>query len=98
MELVLAHNRLAKMPRSGSTEGYVENPGWEALHKAFHHALIGACQSRWLIAFCEQVADQLARPAPGDCRRGAGGDAELAVQWLAKHYRNTADIVLAHYA
>jgi DNA-binding GntR family transcriptional regulator len=60
-ELVLAHHRLAKMPRSGSTEGYEENPSWEALHKAFHHALIGACQSRWLITFCEQLADQLYR-------------------------------------
>ncbi|HEY4373238.1 MAG TPA: GntR family transcriptional regulator [Burkholderiales bacterium] len=60
-ELVLAHHRLAKMPRSNSTAGYEENPGWEALHKAFHHALIGACQSRWLIAFCEQLADQLYR-------------------------------------
>lgn len=59
--LVLAHHRLAKMPRSNSNQGYEENPDWEALHKAFHHALIGACQSRWLIAFCEQLADQLYR-------------------------------------
>jgi len=60
-ELVLAHHRLAKMPRSSSSAGYEENPSWEALHKAFHHALIGACQSRWLITFCEQLADQLYR-------------------------------------
>ena len=59
--LVLAHHRLAKMPRSGSTEGYEENPGWEALHKTFRHALSGACQSRWLIIFCEQLAEQLYR-------------------------------------
>ena len=85
-ELVPARHRLAKMPRSGSTEGYVENPGWEALHKAFHHALIGACQSRWLIAFCEHLADQLYRYL------------QLAVQLLAKHYRDTAEIILAHYA
>ncbi|HEX4327594.1 MAG TPA: GntR family transcriptional regulator [Burkholderiales bacterium] len=59
--LVLAHHRLMKMPRSSSNAGYEENPAWEALHKAFHNALIGACQSRWLIAFCEQLADQLYR-------------------------------------
>ncbi|MDB5807293.1 MAG: transcriptional regulator, GntR family [Betaproteobacteria bacterium] len=59
--LVLAHHRLMKMPRSSSSAGYEENPAWEALHKAFHNALIGACQSRWLIAFCEQLADQLYR-------------------------------------
>ena len=60
-ELVLAHHRLGRMPRSSADDGYQENPAWEALHNAFHHALIGACQSRWLIAFCEQLADQLYR-------------------------------------
>jgi DNA-binding GntR family transcriptional regulator len=59
--LVLAHHRLGKTTRSTSTEGYEEDPQWASLHAAFHHALIGGCQSRWLIAFCEQLADQLYR-------------------------------------
>lgn len=56
--LVLAHHRLARTPRSLSNQRFEDNPDWEPLHRAFHRALIGGCGSRWLIAFCEQLADQ----------------------------------------
>lgn len=56
--LVLAHHRLAKTPRSLSTDRFEDNPDWEPLHRAFHHALIAGCGSRWLLGFCEQLADQ----------------------------------------
>jgi DNA-binding GntR family transcriptional regulator len=56
--LVLAHHRLAKTPRSRATDHFEDNPEWEPLHRAFHRALIGGCGSRWLLAFCEQLADQ----------------------------------------
>ena len=56
--LVLAHHRLARTPRSLSDRRFEDNPDWEPLHRAFHRALIGGCGSRWLIAFCEQLADQ----------------------------------------
>jgi DNA-binding GntR family transcriptional regulator len=59
--VVLACHRLAKVPRSLSDTEYQENPEWERLHRAFHRALIGGCRSRWLIGFCEQLADQLYR-------------------------------------
>ncbi len=59
--MVLAHHRLAKVPRSLSAERYEGNPEWERLHRAFHQALIGACGSRWLLGFCDQLADQLYR-------------------------------------
>jgi DNA-binding GntR family transcriptional regulator len=60
-ELVLAYHRLAKTPRSLSTERYESNPEWEERHRAFHRALISACGSRWLLSFCDQLADQLYR-------------------------------------
>jgi DNA-binding GntR family transcriptional regulator len=56
--LVLAHHRLARTPRSLSTERFEDNPDWEPLHRAFHRALIAGCGSRWLLMFCEQLADQ----------------------------------------
>lgn len=56
--LVLAHHRLAKTPRSLASERFEDNPEWEPLHRAFHRALIGGCGSRWLLSFCDQLADQ----------------------------------------
>jgi len=55
---VLAHHRLARTPRSLSDSRFEDNPEWEPLHRAFHRALIGSCGSRWLLSFCEQLADQ----------------------------------------
>jgi DNA-binding GntR family transcriptional regulator len=56
--LVLAHHRLARTPRSLSDERFEDNPDWEPLHRAFHRALIAGCGSRWLLNFCDQLADQ----------------------------------------
>lgn len=56
--LVLAHHRLSRTPRSLSPDRFEDNPDWEPLHRAFHRALIAGCGSRWLLGFCEQLADQ----------------------------------------
>ena len=56
--LVLAHHRLARTPRSLSERQFQDNPAWEPLHRAFHRALIAGCGSRWLLNFCDQLADQ----------------------------------------
>jgi DNA-binding GntR family transcriptional regulator len=56
--LVLAHHRLSRTPRSLSETSFEDNPDWEPHHRAFHRALISGCGSRWLLAFCEQLADQ----------------------------------------
>ncbi|MDX3906743.1 MAG: GntR family transcriptional regulator [Pigmentiphaga sp.] len=60
-ELVLAFHRLTKTQRSLHPDRFEANPEWEQRHRAFHRALIGGCGSRWLIGFCEQLADQLYR-------------------------------------
>jgi DNA-binding GntR family transcriptional regulator len=59
--LLLAYHRLSKTPRSLSNEHYEGNPEWEERHRAFHRALISGCGSRWLVSFCDQLADQLYR-------------------------------------
>lgn len=59
--LVLLVHRLARTPRSLSDEHYVPNPAWESLHRDFHRALLARCPSRWLRAFCDQLADEAYR-------------------------------------
>jgi DNA-binding GntR family transcriptional regulator len=59
--LVLAHHRLSRAPRSLKADTFQDNPEWERLHRAFHQALIAQCGSRPLIAFCSSLADQLYR-------------------------------------
>ena len=59
--LVLALHRLERVPRSISPDIYQANPEWERLHRAFHRSLIAGCESRWLLGFCDQLADQACR-------------------------------------
>jgi DNA-binding GntR family transcriptional regulator len=59
--LLLAHHRLSRTPRSMRAEQFEDNPEWEKLHRIFHRTLIGNCGSQSLVAFCEQLADQLYR-------------------------------------
>jgi GntR family carbon starvation induced transcriptional regulator len=56
-ELLLAFHRLSKAPRSADAASFAVNPHWETLHRAYHMALIGACGSRWLTAYCEHLND-----------------------------------------
>ncbi|MBR0720959.1 GntR family transcriptional regulator [Bradyrhizobium manausense] len=60
-QLVLAHHRLSRVPRSLSATEFEDNPEWEKLHRIYHRTLIGQCGSQSLIAFCGQLADQLYR-------------------------------------
>jgi DNA-binding GntR family transcriptional regulator len=56
--VALAYHRLSRTPRSLSKTRFDDNPDWEPRHRAFHRALIAGCGSRWLISFCDQLADQ----------------------------------------
>lgn len=57
-DVVLAHYRLSKTPRSLCAKVYRGNPEWEQLHREFHLTLISNCGSRWMVDFCAQLADQ----------------------------------------
>ncbi len=60
-QIVLAFHRLSRTPRSLDDATYAFNAKWEALHNAFHNALIANCDSHWLLGFCQQLADQADR-------------------------------------
>jgi DNA-binding GntR family transcriptional regulator len=78
--LVLAHHRLTRTPRSLRDDRFEDNPLWEPLHRAFHRALIAGCGSRWLLGFCDQLADQhhryrrLSAPKAFARKRGVKGE------------------------
>ncbi len=54
-EVVAAHHRLSKLERNPSTAA--SPAAWEAVHRAFHTALIRACESPLLLQFCGQLHD-----------------------------------------
>ncbi|MGV1866318.1 MULTISPECIES: GntR family transcriptional regulator [unclassified Rhizobium] len=60
-DLVVAHHRLDRTPRSLSEDKFEDNPEWERAHRRYHQVLIANCGSRPLIAFAEQLADRLYR-------------------------------------
>jgi len=59
--IVLAYHRLSRTPRKSAEASCAFNPKWEELHREFHNSLIAACDSYWLLGFCEQLADQADR-------------------------------------
>jgi GntR family carbon starvation induced transcriptional regulator len=60
-KLVLVLHKLGRTPRSLSKGHYTPNPLWENLHREFHSGLRACCTSRWLIVFCENLADEAYR-------------------------------------
>lgn len=55
--LVAAEARLAATPRSSLADGFRSNNAWEVAHRSFHGALIAACGSRHVLAFCGRLYD-----------------------------------------
>jgi DNA-binding GntR family transcriptional regulator len=59
--VLLADRRLARLPRSLEDGRFVANPAWEAAHRAFHHALIAACDAAPLLGFCDRLREEADR-------------------------------------
>ena len=59
--IVLALHRLSRTARSTDAVRFKENPAWEGAHRRFHMALLAACPSRFLTAFCAQMSDHATR-------------------------------------
>jgi DNA-binding GntR family transcriptional regulator len=57
-EVLGAHHRLARHPRSRDK---LVDEEWEALHRAFHLSLIGACGLPTLLSFCGNLYDHIDR-------------------------------------
>ena len=100
---MLAHHRLAKTPRSLDAQRFIDNPDWEPLHRAFHRALISGCGSRWLLGFCEQLADQhhryrrLSAPRAFSKRGVTGEHQQLLDAALAGQADTAVALLRAHF-
>ena len=106
--IVLSQHRLSRVPRARKRQE--SNPEWEAAHRAFHLALVNACDSRFMMSFCHQLHDQSDRyrqfalsVAPNRvseqehemlAKAAIDRDAEQAVDLLREHYRRTQEIIL----
>lgn len=101
--LLVAHHRLSRTPRSLDPERFEDNPAWERVHRAFHHALIAGCGSRPLVEFCEQLADRLFRYRRLSIRKVFTtrhvGDEHRAIldAVLDKDPARAAELLAAHY-
>lgn len=89
-ELVLAHHRLRRLGRPESDPEDESIPEeWERRHRAFHMALIAACQSPWTLHFCGVLYDQFDR-----YRRRAGRDA-MTQAGLSRQHDQLAEAAIA---
>lgn len=59
--VLISCHRLSRTPRTKDPDSVIADPAWNAAHKAFHQALIGACGSPWLIETCSQLFDSAER-------------------------------------
>lgn len=107
--LVLSHHRLSRIPRKLS-DGTKSNPEWEKAHRAFHLALVNACESRYLMRFCHQLHDQSDRYRQFALTVAPDRDSEQehialmkatidrntteAIALLRDHYKQTEHIIL----
>ena len=60
--LVTTHHRLSRLPEYSSTAGmtgFAED--WDIAHRAFHHALLAACSSSWLMQLVNLLSEQINR-------------------------------------
>lgn len=78
-------------PRADSADAHIAT--WLALHRQFHHALIDACESDWLLYFAGLLGDQSERYRNLSGRLGDAKPRDL----LAEH-RSLMDAVLARDA
>jgi DNA-binding GntR family transcriptional regulator len=103
--LVVTLHRLSRATRDGP-DGHAAN--WEALHKAFHVALVSGCGSSWITQISERLFDAAERyrmlgsahvPARNELEEHQAivdacfrRDVDRAVELLGQHYQQTFDV------
>lgn len=106
--VVLTHHHLARTPVYAGETAKLDSE-WERRHRAFHAALISACGSRWITAYCESLFDQADRyrylsvyahehrDFVGEHRAimeaALARNTELAIRLLVQHVSKTAELV-----
>lgn len=97
-----AESRLARLPRSIDPTRFVTNPAWESAHRAFHHALISACEAPPLLAFCDRLREEadryraLANAVAYPGRDVAAEHAAIAAAALDRDADRAAALLAAH--
>lgn len=60
--IVSTLHQLLRQPEHGAkAPGTPHAQEWERHHRAFHHALIAACPSKWVLRFCESLSPHYQR-------------------------------------
>jgi len=60
-QIVIALHRLNQVARTHDINTKGASPDWDRLHRAFHRALISACDSRILLDFADSLSDRAQR-------------------------------------
>ena len=55
--ILIAYHRMARLAGPAEQSDAPVDVAWERAHRIFHTSLISACDSKWLIGFCEQLFD-----------------------------------------
>lgn len=102
-KVVLAAYRLTRVPRAEAGEKFVANVEWEKRHKHFHMTLISACNSSFLIKFCDQLYDQnvryrqLAGKSSYPTRDISAEHGAICDAALARNAELATELLFAHY-
>ena len=101
--IVLTLHRLSRTARSTDAATFKENPAWEGAHRLFHMAILAACPSRFLTAFCAQLSDhatryrRLAMNAVYPHRDILAEHSALAAAVLSGNADGAVDVLTSHY-
>ncbi len=111
--VVVALHWLSRTPHWSADEK-TANPDWGPRHNAFHDALLSACGSQIMLAYCRELrerADRYRHIASTNFKRrdsldehraiadaAMAGDTELAVARLTQHYMTTFAVIERYFA
>ena len=102
-QVVSALHKLSRLKYTGESARQLSLE-WETAHQAFHHALVAACRSRWLLHFRGLLAQQSARyrrliVSIGMGRRDVVQEhAELADAVLGRDATRACVLIREHFA
>ena len=102
--IVLAIHWLARAARSGDAAARTTSPEWEEHHREFHLALISACDSSILMAFCAELSQRsfryrnLAEVVEYRDRHELEEHQELQNAVLDRDADKAVDLLKKHYA
>lgn len=102
--VIATHHRLTRMNLTSPGNPKKLSDVWETIHQDFHLALISGCNSRWLIHFHNQLAEQSARYRRlaisfADTKRDIAGEhADIVKAALARDADRACELIKAHFS